>query len=177
MLAINMQWDGATLAQITNFHGYDQYVNELLDDLADAYGDAGVDFIKPQLRGNGKWQASTGETADGLDYEVKRKGNDGWTMNFVGRHMSDGRNVAAMIDVGNFDENDVIHASSHGMKAFPISARTGTVHTFLTYIHGMGHSSPEYPKFFSDNAVYELNDDTPRLAERHLQRFLDRLVM
>jgi hypothetical protein len=156
-------------------------MDELLDDLAEAFGEAGVDYIKPQVKGNGRWQPSTGKTAAGIDYEVT-KNSDGWTLNFVGKNRTDdGRhNVANLIDVGNFDENTELWAAGPGnglgFKAFPISKRAGNVHTFLPVIHGMGHSDPSFPRFFSDNAVYDLAARADSIAERHLQSFLDRLV-
>jgi hypothetical protein len=107
---------------------------------------------------------------------------DGFSIHFVGTNMTaDGRhNVAAMLDTGNFDENTELWAAglgnSLGFRAFPISARAGDVWTFLSVIHGMGHTSGDAPRYFSDNAVYELRDRTPNLAEGPLQSFLDSLT-
>lgn len=185
MIAFDVQWDASTMAQFVQFVTSGQDMQTLMDDLSDEFGRAGVEFIKDAVHGNVKWQPSTGKTAAGISFEVER-GVFGQTVHFLGSNMSDdGRhNIATLIDVGNFDEDTELWAAGPGnglgFKAFPISLRAGApaiVHTFLPFIHGMGHSSPEYPKFFSDNAVYELRDRTPNLAESHLQAFLDRLVV
>jgi hypothetical protein len=171
-------FDGMSQAWLQSFNGrFKTAMAHLLADLSVDFGEEGKAFIKPQVRGNGKWQPSTGATERGIDYEVSRSG-DGFTINFVGTNRSsDGRhNIANMIDVGNFDKNTVLKASDVGLKAFPISARAGNVHTFLGGIHGMGWSSPEYPKNFSEKAVKDLHGRVPQIAEQSLQDFLDELV-
>lgn len=175
-------WDATALAQINALAMNGQAMQSFMDDLDDVYGAAGVDFIKSNVKGNGYWQPSTGKTAAGIDYEVERRAWD-HTIRFVGTNMTaDGKwNIAHMIDVGNFDENTELWASGLGnglgFKAFPISARAGHVETYLSVIRGMGATSKEYPKHFSDNAVYELRDRTPQLAEDPLQRLLNDLVV
>lgn len=175
-------WDATALVQINALAMNGQAMQSFMDDLDDVYGAAGVDFIKANVKGNGYWQPSTGKTAAGIDYEVERRAWD-HTIRFTGSNMtSDGRhNVAHLLDVGNFDENTELWAAGLGnglgFSAFPISGRAGYVHTFLSVIHGMGHTSPENPRHFSDNAVYELRDRTPQLAERPLQRLLYDLVV
>jgi hypothetical protein len=179
----NVEWDGPAMALLQRLTTHvNQELDNLMYNLAHAYGDEGVKFIKPEVRGNGKWQPSTGATEKGIGYEVNFEGDD-ITVNFVGEHMTDdGRlNVAHMLDVGNFDPNTELWASGPGnglgFKAFPISGRIGDVTQFFSVIHGAGHSSPEYPKQFSDRAVVDLANRTPNIAERHLQEFLDRLVV
>lgn len=180
-VTFQVTWDAQAEAMLQRLMTTGQSMQYLFDDLSYEYGKAGTAFIKDAVRGNGYWQASSGETAAGIDYEVDHY-LDGFTIHFIGTHMTaDGRhNVAHMLDVGNFDENTELWASglgnSLGFRAFPISARAGDVWTFLSVIHGAGHTSSEYPRFFSDNAVYELRDRTPQLAESPLQSFLDSLV-
>lgn len=177
MIEFRVSWDGRTLAQLSNFMGYDAYEQDFFEDLGVAFGREGAEFIKPQVRGNGKWQPSTGDTARGIDFEVTRSHN-GFVVNFVGNNRaSNGGNIANWIDVGNFPASDVIWAFAYGLKAFPISGRVGSVNLYLTYIHGMGNSSPEYPKNFSDAGMKHLANNAGNLAERSLQSLLDRLVL
>jgi hypothetical protein len=181
MMQFTVDWDGQSLAWLVQFSNWRQEMDQLLWNLAGAFGDEGKTYIKERVKGNGKWQPSTGKTAAGIDYETEWN-SDGWTIHFVGNNRTDDgkHNVAHMIDVGNFDENTELWAAGPGnglgFKAFPISKRAGNVHTFLPVIRGMGASSPEYPKHFSDNAVYDLRDRANSIAERHLDEFLSRLV-
>jgi hypothetical protein len=180
MIDFDVRWDGLSQAWITSFDNrFKSALPHLLADLSVEFGEAGVAFIKPEVRGNGKWQPSTGETARGIGYEVT-KSSDGFTLNFVGTNMSQGgtkpRNIAHMIDVGNFSANQVMKASDVGLRAFPISARAGAIGWYFAGIHGMGHSSPEYPKNFSEKGVKDLHRRVPQLAEQPLQDFLDELV-
>lgn len=141
-----------------------------MSDLADSFGPAGVQFIRPHTRGNNRWQPSTGETERSIRYEVNHRGH-GWEIEYHGKES------ANFIDVGNFPATQVINASRYGYRAFPISGRAGRVNYLFSRIHGMGHVSPEYPKQFSDDAVSYLHKQVPSLAEDALQRFLDRLVI
>jgi hypothetical protein len=173
-------WDGLSQAWLQSFDGrWKTAMSHLLADLAYEFGTEGVAFIKPQVRGNGYWQPSTGATERGIGYEVT-KSSDGFVVNFVGTNMSKGgkrpRNIADMIDVGNFDKNTLMTASSVGLRAFPISARAGNVQWLKGGIHGMGYTSPEYPKRFSEKGVKELHSRVPQIAEDPLQSFLDELV-
>lgn len=164
-------WDAATIAQLNHFQSmWPVYLDNLLADLADSFGPEGVRFIRPHTRGNNKWQPSTGETEASIHYQVDHK-RDGWEITYHGKKSAD------YIDVGNFPASQVRFARDYGLKAFPISARAGMVHTHFAAIHGMGHSSPEYPKQFSRDGMKHLHKNVGNLAENALQKFLDRLVL
>lgn len=176
MIGFNIYWDAASLHTINELERrLDDHIEELCDRLCDAFGDAGVQYIRPQVKASGRWPGATGDTARGIDYEVSRRGKT-WTVNYLGTNMTKtGRrqhNIAHMIDVGNVPPSQAIHASAYGYKAFPIAGRSGDVEMYLSIIHGMGHTSPEYPKNFSEKGVYKLHADVEKIAQIHLDWFV-----
>lgn len=177
MIGFRVYWDAESQTRVNRMQDeFEERIEDLMDRLADSFGEEGVRYIKPQVRGNGRWQRSTGATERGIEYSVSRRGNT-WTVNYLGNNFSrGGQNVAHMIDVGNFTPSQVIHASTYGYRAFPISARAGEINIYLSKIHGMGHSSPEYPKNFSEKGVDYLYNNVDRIAQRHLEWFMNRWV-
>lgn len=174
MIGFRISWDAESQARLHRMQReFKERIDELMERLANSFGEEGVQYIKPHVRGKGRWQRSTGATERGIEYSVSRRGNT-WTVNFLGNNFSnDGRNVAHMLDVGNFPSSQVIHAQTYGYRAFPISARAGEVNIYLSRIHGMGHTSPEFPRNFSEKGVDYLYNNVDRIAERHLEWFLD----
>lgn len=176
MIGFRWYWDAASLQAIRSMQDrLDDHIEELMNRLCDAFGDAGVEYIKPEVKASGRWPGATGETQRGIDYEVSQRGST-WTINYLGTNMSKtGRrshNIAHMIDVGNFPASQAMFASTYGYKAFPIAGRAGAVDTYLSVIHGMGHTSPEYPKRFSEKGVYNLHGRADQIAQVHLDWFV-----
>ena len=176
MIDVKASWDALSETLLYRLRNeFDHRLNVLLRDLADDFGEAGVAFIKPQVRGNNYWQWSTGATERGIDYDVDRNGG-GYTVNYLGNNTSDDgkHNIAHLIDVGNFPSNSVIFRTNR--KPFPISARVGEVFLFPMSIHGMGHVSKDFPRNFSEKAMDDLAKRAPDIAEDALDDFINRLV-
>lgn len=171
-------WDDLSAKQIGVFeHQADAELGQAIWNMMQDAGEASVSFIRPLMVGNGTWQPSSGALASSLRFNVSATGN-AYTVDFYADAKSDdGKYYQQYMDVGNFPANVQLWADEFGMNAFPISLRAGAVTVRLDSIHGMGNSSPDSPRQFSDKAVKHMTDELDKIADKHMQKLLDRVVI
>lgn len=177
MLLLDIKWDSDAERQLAAFATADPMVHQALADIMHEAGNEAVSFIRPLMKGNGYWQPSSGRLASSLHYTVTGSGGDIAVNFYADAQSPDGKFYQQYMDVGNFPANMPLYARNYGMKFFPISARAGSVKFKFPVIHGMGHTSSDSPRHFSDKAADHMEGQIRPIANKHMQELLRKVVV